>query len=1144
MKVQELATLLGHQKDFFLDGCPITDDVLELVQLTQLNSYNKYCEDWFTLLERYSQQKDRLDKLSPDEFAQLRYVFSMAKPLLKLAYKESEWSELIVGLQSQKVLALVNMRRPHQTQVQEIGAEREKLLLAQQEKVKLAYAQAVIACARTTTIEPDLRTDDVLELKVQELSTDILTLSKAKLIDVYSAYQVQLTQLEAYNKYCNHWFMLLERYSEKKNRLDQLSPEELAELRYFFSMAKPLLKLAYEEPQWQELLCGLQKQGELGLVNMRFPHQNTVGIKKDELERLLIDQQVEVKQAYQQAVIACAKTTTIEPDLRKDKLIRHENCSKFFEQVMQFIRTEIPKYLSPELAKELELKNAASSYPLSTPYVRMFSKQDPMLILKLPKQVADLMWLYNCLFHSHKLAKVMEEATGTVGFGHYGSETKIAGTFLLEVMQLCLYGRPSAQPGFHYSQPRIFIKGYTNSRTTSSTWMLQEWWNSIEGPWSDLQKKMRRENPSPVPPSAPNEHAKIDQKHNFRILIEQIRSLPFLVKYYTGQHQAQPRDVAQLHEKSSRLATHIEGAFNLSWNSFLFELPNLWQCLNGVCQLMHESIQSINQLTYQHFELIRTEMHQIYAAVDALEIDIGLKEGSLLSMVEPFLEAFTQKLLQAMQMPLEEYVKSVSKQDVYAYRLQKVEDEFERLEQDRNELELVSGRLDTFRKLPQPAKTYFRQCLDLVRKSSPPHPHTAGLRDIYQIIEQYNFVRPNPDVVTDQRIIEEDAGFRQYYLDNREDWGRQDIAQDGQPSLPPQNFVFPNNFISFVTLVQAYISGRRESVQMALDMHRGRIRLLRSGINDISDREGHITAYYDSQKKSLITELERDFAQSKSVSESFLKCGSIKTLKDQYSEKIKSHFSADFIDCVVTEYGQKVQEAEVEFQRVTTEYLREFSPIKSKLKPNAQILEKINELKADLIQKQTELESLWTEDQSTKTRKLTLLNKLVLDLTNAEDLGKGQRIFNEVTEQYQATFEATTLQFKRRREILERIHDFKTYLTQLKEVVDSSWTEDNDTIIEKLALLKVLEKSLLSPQFTFANFDEQLRYSELTKMCRADTWMQTLIQYALCLLEYIGLVKSQRHSFFYTLSDTSKEGLGEEQNMASADTTALTCSVA
>lgn len=73
--------------------------------------------------------------------------------------------------------------------------------------------------------------------------------------------------------------------------------------------------------------------------------------------------------------------------------------------------------------------------------------------------------------------------------------------------------------------------------------------------------------------------------------------------------------------------------------------------------------------------------------------------------------------------------------------------------------------------------------------------------------------------------------------------------------------------------------------------------------------------------------------------------------------------------------------------------------------------------------------------------------------------------------------------------------------------------------------------NLLTPAYELNACIKQIKgsyYVLLTSMCKADTWMGTLLQYAICLIECLGLYKSHRHSFFYALQDTATSNLRDE----------------
>ena len=80
-------------------------------------------------------------------------------------------------------------------------------------------------------------------------------------------------------------------------------------------------------------------------------------------------------------------------------------------------------------------------------------------------------------------------------------------------------------------------------------------------------------------------------------------------------------------------------------------------------------------------------MYKIYAFFDALEIDLGLKAGFLVTKVEFFLEPFTQQLLLAMRLPLPQYLDGISTQASYQYRFDALQHETNRLMRDQQKLQ-------------------------------------------------------------------------------------------------------------------------------------------------------------------------------------------------------------------------------------------------------------------------------------------------------------------------------------------------------------------------------------------------------------------------------------------------------------------------
>ena len=896
-------------------------------------------------------------------------------------------------------------------------------------------------------------------------------LSEIDLLDVFNVYESKLTQLHYYHKYARSWFETLEQLSRTKDTFKDLSRVEYAELMHLFATAKPILKLAYDKSAWSTLIKDMLKKKTLTLISLTLKKEecdNAIQAFKSRLE----SQKQRILAAYQTKVSIRAgnpnSLAAIAKDERLGKILRHDNYSKVITKLMALFRTTLVPHFSPEIQAKLVLANDEAFYPIDLNLGSVY---------KLPKQVADLMWAYNSLYRLREFAREMEAATGTKGVLNLQSQCVLIQKYFA-FQSLFFFFRPSAQPVFN-------LMNNGNSRIIGSKWMLRESWETVASQFSILLEKYSLEEPldgsnktllkqaniqsqnwinsfvhsifiAPVclkhykeqrllEPAALEKYsleepldgsnkallkpANIQSQNWINSFVHSIFIAPVCLKHYQEQRLLEPAadEMHSLKDKHLQIAKRVDSVLHPTWH-WLFELPNLAYCVFDAHALIQQMLTSTKALTYDNFKLIRAEIFKIYTVVEATEIDLGLKENSILPVVENLLEAFTQKLLQTMRVPLVDYIDLISKQGAYIKRRENLENELEALGEDAATLNDALNKMQQFLALPT-----------LEEK-------VACLQGVYRLIETYCSVRPgsadlreelyrsNPKKLQD--ILAQDALLKKHYDENRTEWENSD-------SIPrPENFGFPNHFLEFSKLVEDNIVGRLESVRLSIDIHQHRIARLNHKIaySNVADETTLIDAvskYYEGEKSALIAAHVQKFKD-------------FPLLQQQYIDKLTAHFSGKFQQDAIQAAAKKIKDAETILRSRITEHAKIF------------------------------------------------------------DKQQG-------------------LDFEKKRLILEKIKDFKAYLDNLP--IDAL-TENKSSIAIKLAFLNTLEDNLLNSDYKLDECVNQIKgsYTLLTDMGvgASDSWVRTLLQYIVCLLEWVGLYKSHRHSFFYALQDTATSNLRDE----------------
>ena len=137
--------------------------------------------------------------------------------------------------------------------------------------------------------------------------------------------------------------------------------------------------------------------------------------------------------------------------------------------------------------------------------------------MQLPKQIANLMWLYNSLYYLHKVAAGMEDAIPiTLLSGFSGvSEIKLEAGLVKDFLQFItfvVYYRPSVQPG--YDVPQMGIT--SQSRILCSTWRAKQSWDDLNSQLKQLLKTIHTERPENTAQLSDVEWAKVIKKHDFQ----------------------------------------------------------------------------------------------------------------------------------------------------------------------------------------------------------------------------------------------------------------------------------------------------------------------------------------------------------------------------------------------------------------------------------------------------------------------------------------------------------------------------------------------------------------------------------------------------------------------------------------------------
>jgi hypothetical protein len=490
-----------------------------------------------------------------------------------------------------------------------------------------------------------------------------------------------------------------------------------------------------------------------------------------------------------------------------------------------------------------------------------------------------------------------------------------------------------------------------------------------------------------------------------------------------------------------KIGERVDAAWHPSWYFSIFEWPNLGRCIIDGIYLINHLLRSTKRLSYERFSLIRQEIFKIYAHIEALEIDCHVKQGFFLHEAESFFEAFCQKTLQSLRVPIHDYIRLMSKMPMFEYRKQYLERELLTLTQDEQTFQLAKTQLDVFMQW---------------RHEDEPE-RVRAFMSIIGLLEQYRHVRPdepdlspglyrsNPDQLKLIRI--QDEYFSELYRELRPY-----CVEQGDLGAAPDEFNFPTHFFNFIEILAAFIEGKLATIQLCKRIHENRKMSLtiKMGIipdfpldmHDINAREvqmmteeksrlvcGHFVHF----KERFISLFAKDFEE-------------FPLLQEQYQQALSLHFNEEF--------EEKLYHEALALPQNIEEYL------------NAQIQQ------------------------------------------HCESFDKNARC-----------------NYEKRRLILERIQAFKQYLEELNRLGGQSLTEDSQSILQKLAVLNTLEQKITAGNIDFERLavDIKNNYGSLTRMRQACGWMDKLLQFAVAVLEYIGISRSHRHSFFYGIYDASKQ---------------------
>ena len=828
-----------------------------------------------------------------------------------------------------------------------------------------------------------------------------------------------------------------------------------------------------------------------------------------------------LKKSYTETFIARVTSTKLRPVPRRDKHVRHQQCSSFLNECMVFLRIEVPKYLSNEFAAVLQLEEN-KPYPIEATRFSIMQlpkkianwmwynsenkpypiEATPFSIMQLPKQIANLMWLYNSLYYLHKVAAGMEDAiplTWIQGFSTVSEIRLEAGLVhnFLKFISLVVYYRPSAQPG--YDVPQMGIT--SQSRILCSTWRAKQSWDDLNSQLIQLLKTIHIERPENTAQLSDVEWAKVIKKHDFQNMIRSIRAVPFVFNKLRNQ----PINAADFHQKSLSLANQIEAVQQLSWNAMIFELPNLWRFLKEITGIIKETLLAIKELSYDDFQLIRTEMYKIYAFFDALEIDLGLKAGFLVTKVEFFLEPFTQQLLLAMRLPLPQYLDGISTQASYQYRFDALQHETNRLMRDQQKLQEDLGRLQLFLRT-NPRKT-------------------DGLKDIWQIMEYYAFVQPDipgfKKQEVDCSIQEHDIDFALYYSEYKKEW----YSEVGQSS---SDFKFPSNFINYLHLIQAHIQGKLNTVAVALNMHHHHSITLKHDLEQLNA----FLHYSDEDKAAALDETQRivsrhvsemDDARDGDVRDGDVRIASIGRRVELVRDAIEKQLRSTLLAL------NKQQEPPYQLTLDDIDGIKENKSIQLK-RIKEHCASKIKALETDCLRDFVvlmHLEGRAIEQlYSKKIKNHFSVDAIMttLEITASADINASEVYANieRLILEQDASFRTTKIAFTGRRQILEKIEYFEDYLESLSNnATMSSWTEDSTTISEKTKFLDALKLMLIEDEFDIKDFSTKFiaMQADLTQMATSCSWMQSFIQYVVVVLEWMGWKKIRPcHSFFHDVN--------------------------
>lgn len=774
-----------------------------------------------------------------------------------------------------------------------------------------------------------------------------LELSEAELLDVYNAYEAQINQFEYHHSYYVEWFKKLHELSPYYETFKDLSVKDYSDLLFLLAAAEPIFHLAYG----QEEVDAIKNAKSQRLADLTRDQQHKE-IQIQEFKARLELEKSFLLQAYQAKLKRRAghpeSLAAIVQDQRLGKILRHDKHSKSIASLMTWLRSNLLPLLSSEMQQKLALTSEDKCYPI---------EHNPNAVYQLPKQVADLMWLYNSLYRLHEFAKAMEDASGTSGWVYLPSQIELIKKYFA-FQNLFFFYRPSAQPVFN-------LTGNYHSRVMNSTWSIVESKRAFEAQLSDLKMRVSLPSKELVKAKTLVEQQSMDNKQLLDSLVHWVCSIPFILKNYKNKRLKSFTDeeISALQEKNLKIAKRVDGVLNPGWYFTLFELPNLAFCVFDSYNLIKDVLSSTKELSYDNFNLIRAEIYKIYAALDALEIDLGVKDGLLLLKAEHFFEPFTQKLLQSMRVSLVDYLRYISKHGAYEYRKQLMQIELGALRRDEGKLDLALRKLQQF--------TALTKLEDKL----------ARLNDIYQLIEEYQSVRSAPESLSPefyysnpkklQQILLQDEAFKRCYNEGRKTWGKRDDAP------VPDNFIFPNDFLNFATLVMDAISGKLDSVRLSITVHQNRIAQLdekivnpeQTAILDKTTTSVVIAQYYDDYKKTLLATYLKRFESTE--------------LHTQYRNKFLAHFSAEFEQTLKVTAEQDLTAAEDYLTTTMTKHAADFDK-KERLafEKKRLILDRISAFE-DYLTALMSIDAL-TENAASITMKLSVLKILKNNLLKTD----------------------------------------------------------------------------------------------------------------------------------------------------------------